>query len=320
MSESQPPARSHEGFVPNRVLIVGYSYDAPQIATEVADYLRSKGISSSILDKDPWNEPPGAYSASIIDGARTIAASSDLIIVLGGDGSFLRGTDLAHGANIPLIGINMGHVGFLAELEADHIWDALDRLVEGDFTIEDRMTIDVDVISGDRVRTGSWAINELSLEKASHRGILEATLAIDNRPVSSYACDGMFVSTPTGSTAYAFSAGAPVVWPQMEAMLVMPNNAHGLFTRPLVVSPESLVTIDVNCGRGLAMAYLDGYRGIRVENGERILARKGSRPVRMIRLDTSPFADKLVRKFHLPVKGWRDVLRHTAPHKNDPIG
>ena len=106
----------------------------------------------------------------------------------------------------------------------------------------------------------------------------------------------------------------------MEAMLVMPNNAHGLFTRPLVVSPESLVTIDVNCGRGLAMAYLDGYRGIRVENGERILARKGSRPVRMIRLDTSPFADKLVRKFHLPVKGWRDVLRHTAPHKNDPIG
>ena len=110
--------------------------------------------------------------------------------------------------------------------------------------------------------------------------------------------------------------GAPVVWPQMAAMLVMPNNAHGLFTRPLVVSPDSLVTIDIHCGRGLAMAYLDGYRGIRVENGERIEVRKGSRPVRMIRLDNSPFADKLVRKFHLPVQGWRDVSPHAAPHKN----
>ena len=316
MSKIQRSEHNHVGFTPKSVLIVGYSYDAPQVAHEVADYLRSRGITSSILSTDPWNEPPGACSASVIDEARSTASSSDLIIVLGGDGSFLRGTDLAHGADIPIIGINMGHVGFLAELEADNIWNALDRLISGDFTVEDRMTIDVGVVSDNRVRTGSWAINELSLEKATHRGILEATLAIDNRPVSSYACDGMFVPTPTGSTAHSFSAGAPVVWPQMAAMLVMPNNAHGLFTRPLVVSPDSLVTIDIHCGRGLAMAYLDGYRGIRVENGERIEVRKGSRPVRMIRLDNSPFADKLVRKFHLPVQGWRDVSPHAAPHKN----
>lgn len=314
MSSQTDHSQESRGFTPRRVLIVGYSYDAPEVAQEVAQYLELKGIASEQINCDPWGKCD--HDDCLLEIARDKANSCDLAIVLGGDGSFLRAADLAHSADIPLIGINMGHVGFLAEREIDGIWDALDRIIAGKFTIKDQMTIDVSIVSNDVERAVSWAFNELSVTKTTHRGVLEATLAVDNRPVSGYACDGILVATPSGSTAYAFSAGGPVLWPETSAMVVVPSNAHGLFTRPLVLSPESIVTVDVNCAKGGIIASLDGFREIDVRSGDRILARAGHRPVRVIRLDARPFADKLVRKFHLPVKGWRDGLRHTLPTKH----
>lgn len=302
------------GFIPKRVLIVAYSYDAPEVSIQVADYLNNRGIKSERINCDPWSDC--GHDRCGLEEAREKAGLCDLAVVLGGDGSFLRAADLAHGADIPLIGINMGHVGFLAEREIDGIWEALDRVVAGQFTIKNRITIDVSIMNNDVVRTGSWAFNELSIAKSSHRGVLEATLAVDNHPVSGYACDGILVATPTGSTAYAFSSGGPVLWPETAAMLVVPNNAHGLFTRPLVLSPESIVAVDVNSTKGGIVAYLDGYREIEVRSGERVVVRAGHRPVRVIRLDARPFADKLVRKFQLPVKGWRSGMRHSLPTKD----
>jgi NAD+ kinase len=123
--------------------------------------------------------------------------------------------------------------------------------------------------------------------------------------VSSFGCDGVLVATPTGSTAYAFSAGGPVVWPELEALLVIPSNAHALFARPLVTSPDSVVAVETVATGHNAVVYLDGRRELVLPRGGRVEIVRGNNPVRWVRLDSAPFADRMVRKFELPVKGWR---------------
>ena len=136
-------------------------------------------------------------------------------------------------------------------------------------------------------------------------GVLDAILEVDGRPVSSFGCDGVLISTPTGSTAYAFSAGGPVLWPELDAILVVPNNAHALFTKPLVVSPRSTVAVESNPDASPAMAVMDGFRPIPMPPGSRVEVVRGARPVRWVRLDESTFTDRLVTKLRLPVSGWR---------------
>jgi len=226
--------------------------------------------------------------------------------VLGGDGTFLRGADLAHQADLPVLGINLGHVGFLAEWESDSLDEAILRVIAGDYDIEDRMTLDVVVRDENRrVLSTGWALNEVSVENTNRRGVLDAILEVDARPVSSFGCDGVLVSTPTGSTAYAFSAGGPVVWPELDAMVVVPNNAHALFAKPLIVSPHSQVAVESLSDASAAIAIMDGFRTADMPPGSRIEVCRGKRPVRWVRLDHTPFTDRLVTKFRLPVTGWR---------------
>lgn len=233
------------------------------------------------------------------------ADSCELVLVLGGDGTFLRACQYATSADVPVLGVNLGHIGFLAESEVSSLSGVVEQIATRDYRVVERMTVEATVLHGDRVLGRDWALNEVSIEKVARQGVLEASVEIDGRPVSDYGCDGMLVSTPTGSTAYAFSAGGPIVWPELDAILVVPNNAHALFARPMVVAPTSRVAVETGTRSGEAVVVLDGRREIAAPAGSRVEVIRGRRPVKWVRLDDSPFTDRLVTKFELPVTGWR---------------
>ena len=244
----------------------------------------------------------------VVEPNHDAAVDCELVLVLGGDGTFLRAAELARNASVPVLGVNLGRIGFLAESEAEAIDQVLKHVVTRDYRVEDRMTLDVSVRSDGEVIGQGWAINEASLEKGTHLGVLGVVLEVDGRPVSSFGCDGVLVSTPTGSTAYAFSAGGPILWPDLDAILVVPNNAHALFARPMVTSPKACIAIEVEAGGSDAVVVCDGRRQMPVPAGARLEVTRCATPVRWVRLDSAPFTDRLVRKFRLPVTGWRGAM------------
>ena len=231
----------------------------------------------------------------------------ELAIVLGGDGTILRAAELVRDGTAPVLGINMGHVGFLAEIERDDMDYAVSRAIERDYAVEERLALQVRVKdSADAILYDTWALNEATVEKASRERMLEVVIEIDGRPLSSFGCDGVVVSTPTGSTAYNFSAGGPVIWPTVEAIAVVPLSAHALFAKPLVVGPEHAVAIEVlERTNGTGVLWCDGRRSHDLPPGARVVVRRSERPVRLARLHPAAFTDRLVRKFRLPVEGWR---------------
>lgn len=241
----------------------------------------------------------------VVDPDERAAEGCELVLVLGGDGSFLRAAELARNVGIPVLGVNLGRIGFLAEAEAEAIDMVLDHVIRRDYVVEERMTLDVAVRAHNEIISRGWALNEASLEKGPRLGVLGVVLEVDGRPVSAFGCDGVLVSTPTGSTAYAFSAGGPVLWPDLEAILVVPNNAHALFARPMVTSPEACIAIEVEAGGNDALVFCDGRRDMVVPAGGRLEVTRCGTPVKWVRLDSAPFTDRLVRKFRLPVTGWR---------------
>ncbi|MET0886488.1 MAG: NAD kinase [Mycetocola sp.] len=233
-------------------------------------------------------------------------ADLELVIVLGGDGTILRAAEIVRGFSAPILGVNLGHVGFLAESERDDLAAAVHRIIARDYLVEERMTLSVRVKRGADVVYETWALNEATVEKASRERMLEVVIEVDGRPLSTFGCDGVVVSTPTGSTAYAFSAGGPVIWPSVEAITLVPLSAHALFARPIVVGPDSSLAVEVlKRTDAHGVLWCDGRRTHDLEPGARVVVRRSSVPVRLARLHESPFTDRLVNKFHLPVSGWR---------------
>ena len=230
----------------------------------------------------------------------------ELVIVLGGDGTILRAAELVRGSSVPLLGVNLGHVGFLAESEKDDLTDTVRRAVARDYLVEERMTLAVRVKVDSEVIYETWALNEATVEKASRERMIEVVIEVDGRPLSTFGCDGVVMSTPTGSTAYAFSAGGPVVWPSLDAMLLVPLSPHALFARPLVVGPDSVFAVEVlDRTQGTGVLWCDGRRQHDLPRGARVVVRRSPVPVRLARLNPGPFTDRLVRKFALPTRGWR---------------
>jgi NAD+ kinase len=242
----------------------------------------------------------------------------ELVLVIGGDGSILRAAELTHETSTPLLGVNLGHVGFLAEAEQDDVESTISAIVERAYTAEDRLTLDVCVMVGKEVLFSTFALNEASVEKAARERMLEVVVEVDGRPLSRWGCDGVVCATPTGSTAYNFSAGGPIVWPAVEALLMVPLSAHALFARPMVVAPSSVLAIEVLANtEGSGVLWCDGRRTVDLPPGARIEVRRGERPVRLVRLHQAPFTDRLVAKFDLPVEGWRGVAERRRRDNGD---
>jgi NAD+ kinase len=268
--------------------------EALSAARELAPLLFSAGFS--------------LYTVSDIDieGIRKVAAEDlpeiELAVVLGGDGTILRAAEVTLARKIPLLGINLGHVGFLAEVDRPTIKAIAQSIIGKSYVVENRMVLQFEIERSGKVVSTGWALNEVTVERDATT-MVELFVEIDRRPLSHWGCDGVICSTPTGSTAYAFSAGGPVLWPEIEALVLLPISAHALFARPMVVSPKSEIIITVESSAALLSA--DALRKIPLQLGDRVIITRDERTIKLSHVSATLFTDRLVAKFKLPIEGWR---------------
>ena len=287
---------------------------ASSVAAQFCRALSNAGVQVRVLANEAFDlRAAGGEAVQVVPADPDAALGCELVVVFGGDGTILRGAELARPTGTPLVGVNLGHVGFLAESDVDHLDEVVERIVSRRYEVEERLTVDVAVWCNGRLVAEDWALNEASVEKASRQRMVEVMVEVDRRPLSRWGCDGVVCATPTGSTAYNFSAGGPVVWPEVEALLMVPISAHALFARPMVISPDSTLAIEVlSRTTDTAVLWCDGRRTFDLPVGARVEVRRGRLPVRLARLRQGPFTDRLVAKFELPVSGWRGTAERRA--------
>jgi len=266
-------------------------------ALEIARGLSSAGISvEHHLSSDGSGVPEIArYSGRPIK-------EFELILVLGGDGTMLRSAEMSYGSSIPILGINIGHMGFLAEVERPSNAEVVRAIISRDFVFEERMSISYEIERHGAIVDSGWALNEIVIEKESSQ-MVELFVSVDQRPLSLWNCDGVLCATPTGSTAYAFSAGGPVVWPDVDALVLLPLAAHALFAKPMVLSPRSEISISVRSENATLSA--DGFRHKSLLKEDLITITRDQHTFTLARMNSAPFTNRLVAKFQLPVAGWR---------------
>jgi NAD+ kinase len=318
---SHPTGNDALGHHGDRVMLLVAHTGRPaaiKVACVLVDKLVAAGIRVRVLR--PEAADLDCAAAEVVPVSPAAAVGAEMVLVVGGDGTLLRAAELARPAGVPLLGVNLGHVGFLAEAEPEDLSATVASLAARQYSVEERMTIEVGVRSnGDQIAP-TWALNEATVEKAARERMLDLVIEVDGRPLSRFGCDGVVFATPTGSTAYAFSAGGPVVWPEVEALLMVPISAHALFAGPMVVSPRSVLAAEVIGTAGGhsetagAVLWCDGRRMVELPPGSRVEVRRGHQPVLLARLPAvtgtetrigAPFTDRLVAKFGLPVAGWR---------------
>ena len=296
---------------PRRILIVSHTHrdEAVAATVEAVTALLAADVVPVLdaQDRDDFSPHLEVERIALL-GADVAVTELEAAIVLGGDGTILRAAELLRGSECPIVGVNLGHVGFLAEMESFDLTTTIDRVLQRDYTVEERLTVDVRASLDGRLIADTWALNEASVEK--QRRMLEVEIGVDGRPISTFACDGVVLATPTGSTAYAFSAGGPIVWPTVQAMLIVPIAAHALFNRPLVTGTDSELRVRIlpeNIGPGVL--WCDGRRRTELPAGSIVTVSRSAQSVRLARLNAGVFSDRLVRKFHLPTSGWRGSRR-----------
>jgi NAD+ kinase len=226
----------------------------------------------------------------------------DLAVVLGGDGTMLRAAEIFRGKQVPILGINLGHVGFLAEIERPSLTEIVDAIASGTFSVEERMSLNYQLLRAGKVIESGWALNEVLVERNDHQ-MIDLFVQIDHRPLSRWWCDAVICATPTGSTAYAYSAGGPVVWPEVDALVLLPLAAHALFSKPMVVSPRSEIAIDLESDS--ADLNADGIRRTKLQKNDRVVLTSDKEDVLLAHIKPATFTDRIVAKFKLPVEGWR---------------
>jgi NAD+ kinase len=292
-----------------RILLLAHTgrEEAREVSRAVVSALSEHGLTVRMLEDEAKELGlPEGHGVETVTTQEARCDECELAVVIGGDGTILRAAELTRGTPTPLLGVNLGHVGFLAEAESEDVEKMISMIVERKYSSEERLTIDVSVYRDKELVASSWALNEASVEKAARQRMLEVVVEVDGRPLSRFGCDGVVCATPTGSTAYNFSAGGPVVWPGVEALLMVPISAHALFARPMVVAPSSVLAVEVLAQtEGAGVLWCDGRRTVDLPPGARIEVRRGRSPVRLVRLHEAPFTDRLVAKFGLPVEGWR---------------
>jgi NAD+ kinase len=307
-----------------RVLLIAHTGrdDARVIAGQFCRSLYAHNIALRLLEDEAPELGLDLDYVEVVKPTADAGRDCELVLVIGGDGTILRAAEMARECGTPLLGVNLGHVGFLAEAEVDDVDITIEAIVHRKYVAEERLTLDVSVyrdVTGDgrELVTSTWALNEASVEKAARERMLEVVVEVDGRPLSRWGCDGVVCATPTGSTAYNFSAGGPIVWPGVEALLMVPISAHALFARPMVVSPTSVLAVEVIARtEGAGVLWCDGRRTVELPPGARIEVRRGATPVRLVRLHEAPFTDRLVAKFDLPVSGWRGTAERRRREGN----
>jgi NAD+ kinase len=241
-----------------------------------------------------------------INGIKRVELSdtfeAEIVVVVGGDGTILRGAEVSRTRNVPLLGVNVGHVGFMAEVERPTSEAIAQSVIAKSYAVENRMVLDYEVRRGGKSHANGWALNEVTVERDG-TSMVELFVQIDDRPLSRWGCDGVICSTPTGSTAYAFSAGGPVLWPEVDALVLLPISAHALFSRPMVISPKSKIVIEVESDDAILSA--DSLRRHALTKGDQVVATRSESIVKLAHVKPTLFTDRLVAKFKLPIKGWR---------------
>ena len=317
MNNSEPDP----GQTPTRrVLVLAHTGrpEARAVAVQCCEALHRHGIGLRLLKVEAADLELDLPGVETVEAVPEASFGCELTLVIGGDGTILRAAELTRESGTPLLGVNLGHVGFLAEAEHDDIEFTIDAVVNKRYFSEERLTIDVSVFRDGELVTSTWALNEASVEKAARERMLEVVVEVDGRPLSRWGCDGVVCATPTGSTAYNFSAGGPIVWPAVEALLMVPISAHALFARPMVVAPDSVLAVEVIARtEGAGVLWCDGRRTVDLPPGARIEVRRGQTPVRLVRLHRAPFTDRLVAKFDLSVSGWRGLAERRRRHNDD---
>lgn len=275
--------------------------------------LRKQGVVSDAIEQ----LVVAGFDVSVIDNStapalgektESVEPNTEIVVVLGGDGTILRAAELIYCTDVPILGINLGHVGFLAEFESFQMSEAIRRIADHDYSIDERMVAHVDIwLPGAKTPITDWALNDITLETAERGKMIELSVRVDGVAMNSFSCDGMIVSTPTGSTAYAFSAGGPVIWPNVQALQLVPIAAHTLFSRPLIIGAGSTFSLEVLEGSvSNGWVCCDGRRYREVPRGTRLEIRESHDTLHLARLSGVPFTNRLVSKFNLPGVGWRE--------------
>lgn len=279
-----------------RLGVVGHSGYA-----ELPGVLRSLRELAPGLNIDLWLEPelsgdtPGKPGAAPVD--------LDALLTLGGDGTLLRGARLLDGREVPILGINMGRLGFLTCCPADQLPNALMRFARNDYTVESRMVLEAAVLGSDRQERDSWfALNDIVVHKGGFARVIDLRVSVDDELIASYAADGVVLSTPTGSTAYSLSAGGPVVVPTLETIIVTPISPHTLAIRPLVLAASARVTVQAEGTREALMVTVDGQVGTSIAEGEVLTAVRARNVIKIVRFPGSSFFNTLRHKL-----GWGGI-------------
>ena len=245
-------------------------------------------------------------SAVKIFGVETVKTEelpdAEIVIVLGGDGTILRGAEISRLRKVPLLGVNLGHVGFMAEVEKLSLEAVATSVVSQSYTTDSRMVLAYSVERDGKKVSSGWSLNEVTIERTEST-MVELLVQVDRRPLSRWGCDGLIAATPTGSTAYAFSAGGPVLWPNLDAVVLLPISAHALFSRPMVISHRSEIVVEVESTA--AMLSADALREFALVEGDRVTITGDDSVVLLAHVQPTLFTDRLVAKFKLPVEGWR---------------
>lgn len=208
----------------------------------------------------------------------------DFFIVLGGDGTLLNAAQVFYAYDVPLIGINFGNLGFLTSFEKNNMYEGMSHIINGDYRVEERMTLDVSLIRNDKTIGVYNAINDAVVSKNALARMFTMEISINESVIDRYPADGLILATPTGSTAYSLSAGGPIVEPSMQAILLTPICAHNLFSRPMVVNPCETISVRVKQATSDITLTIDGQIGVDVKDNDQIVVAKSERHIKFARL------------------------------------